>query len=725
MSVVVCRRCAGAAAVALFSSFPLGAFAQSRDSVAADSARKAAPLAAITITATRSARSAFDTPQSIVVLDSLQLRSKLSSPTDLFRDIAGLDASGVGSNQRRPEIRGLRGQRILLLQDGLRLNNARRQQDFGELPALAGDGSIARVEVVRGPSSVLYGTDAIGGVVNLISAGVPASMRSGELHGALSYRYVGAGNASSPNVSLAGRAGRLALRGSASYRDSDPYRAPAGSFGNITLTDDVRVQDSGVRDRSYDLSVAYDLTRNQQVFVRGAWYSADRAAFGYVDPGVLGPDQPLIRIRYPDQDFSRVTLGYRGRASLGIADRFEVTTYTQRNKRQLDQKVLVPLGPPGASVTSNSFNFTDLETFGGRSELAKVIGGRHLLTYGLDWFRDKSNNTDSSMTTVTGFGPPSSRSSNVPSVPNAFFRSAGAFAQIELTPVDRLTTVFGARLQDVTAETRATPRVTLPLVKSNDRTAVWSANALYRVVSDVNLVLAVGRAFRAANLVERFFEGAAVEGGGFQKRNTALEPETSVNVDVGMRLRRPWGYAEGFVFRNNISDAIRIVATGDSVNRQPAFQNQNVGRLRVDGVEFTTGARAFDRLDASVNFTRIRGRNVSTPGSPIGDSYSRKIVGDVAYREPGGRFTLGYTLRYQGRQSDVIVGRNPIGDVLPSFVVHSARAGVQLPGAGSVRNRLSFVVDNLTDRLYAEFPNASFFRPEPGRQVKLELVTTF
>jgi len=241
----------------------------------------------------------------------------------------------------------------------------------------------------------------------------------------------------------------------------------------------------------------------------------------------------------------------------------------------------------------------------------------------------------------------------------------------------------------------------------------------------MNLVAAVGRAFRAANLVERFFEGTAAEGGGFQRANSDLGPETSINVDVGLRYRNRWWYGEAFIFRNDIDDAIRSVATGDSVNRQPAFQSRNVGRLRIDGVEITTGARALDRVDATLSFTRLDGCNISEPGSPIGDSYSNKVVGDLMYRQPGGRFTLGYTVRRQGKQKDVIIGSNPIGSVLPAFTVHSARGSLHLRDVGRVRNDLSLVVDNISDRLYAEFPNASFFRPEPGRHVRLAFVTTF
>lgn len=690
-----------------------------------DTPRKIVPLAAVTITATRTERSTFDTPQPITVLDSSALREKLPHGTaDVFRDVAGLDASGVGPNQRRPEIRGQRGQRILLLQDGLRLNNARRQQDFGELPALAGTSSIERVEIVRGPSSVLYGTDAIGGVVNLISSGLPRSYENGEIHGALTYQHGSAGEASMPDAALVAKLGRFGLRANAAYRDAEEYRAPSGTFGNITLAERELVHDSGVRDRSYRLALGYDLTSTSGLFTRAEFYSAEHAGFGFIDPAKLGANQPKIQILYPDQDYSRYTLGYRANAlSQVFANRAEISAYVQRNKRHLDMNIFVPISP-SANVTTNSFNFTDLETAGVRLELARAIGDRHLLTYGVDAFRDRSVNTDSSMTVLIGFGPPSSRSSNTPTIPNAILQSAGVFAQLELNPVERLTTVVGARAQDITAETKPTAGITRPLVKGNDRPVVWTANALYRLASDLNLVSSVGRGFRAANLVERFFEGTAPEGGGYQRENPALSAETSINVDLGLRYRRgPW-FAESFVFRNDVDDAIKAVATGDSVNGRPAFQNQNIGRLRVDGLEMVAGARTALGVDATASFTRLLGKNVSDPGRPIGDSYSSKIVGDLAYRQPSGAFIAGYTIRHQGEQKDVIVGTNPIGSVIPAFTVHSARASVLLFDRAGL-SRLSLTVDNIGDKLYAEFPNASFFRPEPGRSVSIALVTEF
>jgi outer membrane receptor for ferrienterochelin and colicin len=198
-----------------------------------------------------------------------------------------------------------------------------------------------------------------------------------------------------------------------------------------------------------------------------------------------------------------------------------------------------------------------------------------------------------------------------------------------------------------------------------------------------------------------------------------------VNVDLGARYRRGPFYGEAFVFRNDLSNAIRAVATGNTVNGQPEFQNRNIGKLRIDGLELTSGVSAASGVEASLSFTRIDGTNVSDPERPTGDSYSNKWVGDLGYRRPSGRFSLGYTLRHQGKQTETIVGTNPIGTFIPAFTVHSARASVRLFQRAGITNQLALVVDNIGDKLYAEFPNASFFRPEPGRNVSLALVTSF
>ena len=702
-----------------------------RDSASrADSARRrVTSLEQVTITATRTAKDVFDAPAAVSVIDSTRLARKMpNTAVDAFRDLPGLDITGVGTNQARPLVRGLGGQRILLLEDGLRLNNSRRQQDFGELPAIAGITGIDRVEIVRGPASVLYGTDAIGGVVNVITAGLPSSGTDG-VRGWAGFRYSTADEQQTPSAGLQGRAGRFAFRASGAYRDTRAYDAPSGTFGDIRLEQDVKVNDTGVRDYSFNALAGWDLGKSQSLFARAERYTARDAGFGYVANSDLGAtDAPSIQITYPDQDVSRYSLGWRALAlGSALADRVEVTTYLQNNTRHLNLDVFIPFGnglPPTAGVTSQQRNWTDLSTVGFRAEASKLVGSRMVLTYGADAFRDRSENADSSRTVVTGFGPPQSQTSNRPQIPNATFRSGGLFAQSDVRVVDRVSLIVGGRVQDVLAKTRETPNSTSPLVESRDRTAVGTANLLVRAASGLNLIATVGRGFRSPNLVERFFEGPTPEGSGYQSSNLELEPETSLNVDLGARWRRGGLFAEAFVFQNNVYDGIAIEATGDTVNRLPVYRNVNVDQLRYRGLELAAGARAFDAIDLSANYTRLQAKNVTDPNSPVGDTYSRKAVFDAAWR-PLDRLRLGYTLRHNGEQKDVIVGASAVGDVIPSFTVHDVRAEASLFQRGRSRTSLVLGVHNLTDELYAEFANASFFRPEPRRNVSTALVVEF
>jgi outer membrane receptor protein involved in Fe transport len=65
----------------------------------------------------------------------------------------------------------------------------------------------------------------------------------------------------------------------------------------------------------------------------------------------------------------------------------------------------------------------------------------------------------------------------------------------------------------------------------------------------------------------------------------------------------------------------------------------------------------------------------------------------------------------------VVLGDSPVGATIPAFTVHNARAGFRLPGVGAMTPWLGVSVLNLTNRLYSEASNTSFFRPEPRRSV--------
>jgi outer membrane receptor protein involved in Fe transport len=671
-------------------------------------------LPEMSVTATRDLREVFRTPAPVSVVESTTLaRRTPASVTDLFYDLPGLDVNGVGPSQSRPVIRGLLGQRILLLQDGLRMNNSRRESDFGEIPSLVGLEALGRVEVVRGPTSVLYGTDAIGGAVNLITRQPPQALGPTTLHGAMGYRFQGAGESQRPFGLVTGTAGRFSLLGYGAYRDAGSYIAPPGTFGKLTVNSGIRVRDTGVRDQNYAGQVGFALNDNSTLQARYERYTADDAGFGYVKSADLGsPFSPDIIIRYPRQTLDRVSLGYTNRA-LGfvLADRLDVTTYYTSNARNLTFDIIIPTGP-GSQGEIAVHNHTDLDTWGFRIEAAKTLG-KVVLTYGADGFRDRSNNSDT--TTMTGLGPPST--DPVSKTPNATFRSLGGFLQSDFQVAPRLSLIAGVRVQDIKAETRPTPNVAAPLVSHGNATVVGTLNAEYLITPNLSFITSVGRGFRSPNLIERFFEGPTPEGSGYEVRTPGLLPETSVNLDAGVRFRGRWGALEVFGFRNEISDAIALQPTGDTVQGLPAYANVNVDKLRYMGLEANGRAVIGYGFSTVAHFTVFDTKDVRDPSNPVAATYGFRVGGEARYDHPNGRFWLAYGVRHNGEQKDVSVFLSPVGAPLPAFTIMQARGGARLFRAGRTQHSVSLVLDNIANKLYSEASNSNFFRPAPGRNV--------
>jgi outer membrane receptor protein involved in Fe transport len=101
----------------------------------------------------------------------------------------------------------------------------------------------------------------------------------------------------------------------------------------------------------------------------------------------------------------------------------------------------------------------------------------------------------------------------------------------------------------------------------------------------------------------------------------------------------------------------------------------------------------------------------------VGDAYGSKVGGELGWRERRGRFFAAYEVRHQGERKDVDLVGSPVGTVLPPFTVMNLRAGTRFATGGKTHVSLMMALMNLTDELYAETSNVSFFRPEPRRQV--------
>ena len=188
-----------------------------------------------------------------------------------------------------------------------------------------------------------------------------------------------------------------------------------------------------------------------------------------------------------------------------------------------------------------------------------------------------------------------------------------------------------------------------------------SRSITLRATDAVSVVAAVGRAFRAPNLIERFFDGSAT--GGYQVANPDLTPETSTNVDLGLRYRTERVGIEVFGFRNQIRDGIRIAALDDQVDGQDAFQNVNVERLRYQGIEVSGDVRFGGGIMVLGSYSTLDSEDVDDPENPVGDSFSSKTTAALRYDAPSRRFWAQIDGRWQGEQREVDLGDNPLIDI--------------------------------------------------------------
>src|SRR3954453_9423779 len=223
--------------IALLLLLPLTAIADDTPAKPADTPKVETPIpsffAETTVTATGSKRDVFEiaTPVTVIREQTIEQKSPQNA-AELLREQPGVDVNGVGPNQGRPVIRGQRGLRVLFLENGLRMNNPRRQTDFGEVTGLVDLNSVGTIEVVRGPASVLYGTDAIGGVLNLVSK-EPSFPANTHFTGLVEGRYSSSGKLASGSAGVNGRFGALTMQLGGTKRQVDEKEAPPGTLRAI------------------------------------------------------------------------------------------------------------------------------------------------------------------------------------------------------------------------------------------------------------------------------------------------------------------------------------------------------------------------------------------------------------------------------------------------------------------------------------------------------------
>jgi iron complex outermembrane receptor protein len=189
------------------------------------------------------------------VLAGEELRNKLgNSLGDTLSQELGVSASAFGAGASRPIIRGMEGPRVLMLQNGMSTADV---STVSNDHAVATEAATARqIEILRGPAALLYGSGAIGGLVNVVNDRIPTEL-VGKPTGQVEARYGTVDGQKNTSFSVDGSAGQIGLHVDGNYRDTDNYKIPGNAKQGDATTASGRLPNSFTHESSVGVGGSY------------------------------------------------------------------------------------------------------------------------------------------------------------------------------------------------------------------------------------------------------------------------------------------------------------------------------------------------------------------------------------------------------------------------------------------------------------------------------------
>jgi iron complex outermembrane recepter protein len=582
----------------------------------------------------------------------------------------GVTTRSFGSAPARPVIRGFDGDRVLVMQNGERM---------GDLSGTAVDHAVAldplamdRVEVIRGPASLLYGSSAIGGVVNMFSNDMPREWESGTTSSIASHastmNNMGAGLLRSQYGT-----DRFAVTGRLIYRDGGDLRTPDG-----------RLPDTAIQNISYGGGVGYRLSN----FETGLSISGMDYAYGL--PEAIDDPNESIEIRMNrtniqsisslklDQFFDHAEL--RLHLSDYQHDEFEIGRMDEETtenigisfaQQSLSSSLVLRHRPVGKleGAVGLSFNYSEIE-----------VGGEEALT------------------------------------PNAngFFMAGYLYEELSLT--NALTLKAGTRLEF--KETFVTTNELFTDADDfQDRSDIIFSGALglnFSPSSSLTAGLQFARAYRTPTIEELYSFAPHAAAGSFDIGNASLNNEFSLGADAFLEYHSNRISGQLSLFANRIDNFVDFSPAGETHQPSglPVFEYRSKDALMY-GFEFTTDMRLSDNWIASLGFDYVRGRERSGNRENLTFIPPFRTNAEVMY--DNGSFYAGPRVRVVNKQDKVAPNEDPTN----GYILLGADAGYRF-GQGLT---ISLRLDNLFNERYRDHLSRVENRnaPMPGQNLNVML----
>ena len=544
--------------------------------------RAIAESVVVTATALEVLRSRVTDSVTVVTGDEIAAR-QFETVSDVLRLVVpGLGVTATGGRGGLTELyaRGGESDFSLVLIDGVRVNGFGGDYDFAHLPV----GDIERIEVVRGPQSAVYGSDAIGSVVQIVTKQGGPARAGGVVEG-------GNFGTSRVSVNTSGSADALSWGAAFEQLDTDGRNGTATASGELLGNDDYLRR---------DLSLNGQWNGTEGTAVRSTFrYGTNERGF----PGAWGSDPGGT---YPGVDTVSRGTNDNQVFSVGI---------TQRLATRVDQRVDV-----SHTKTDSLFNSPFWESTAESRRLSLLARTDATLrpgivaTGGLDIQREEAGNafiTDSSFNEI-----PIER------------RIIGYFGEVRFDPTTRLSVTGGVRVDQIRLNALAGDGFGRPAFTNQTKVSA-------------NPKVSLGWYVRPADVTENWTRLRVSAGTGIRPPgafdiaftdNPALKPERTRSVDLGLEQALASGrvLVEATAFFNRYDDL--IVSVGQSFQNASQFRTDNLDNSRARGLELAVCARTVQGFEARATYTWLHtevleldaGGGQAKAGFELGDPLLRR-----------------------------------------------------------------------------------------------------
>jgi len=589
-------------------------------------------------------------------------------PAQLFQileNLPGAEVSGDG-HAAVPSLRGLPQHRTLLLLDDGRISSERRA---GASATYLDPETIEEVEVVRGPGSVAYGSDAFGGIIR-------ARTRMPDPQGTRELRFNLIGGTGLDEFGAAVEATTGLFGGGfmlgAHYRDYGDYQSPEGTVLN-----------SGSEMRGF--RAGWQTAAFNGIFHVG--WRTDEAH----DVGKPTPDSDIRRVFYPEETSNRLSLGFE-RPGPGKWNRLSLSFGWDDYSLTLAKDHFATESTPRDVASSK----VDANDFAIRADAERPLGDWRMVL-GADVSGRYKLQAINEHTTFDNSGAADEVVREV-SIENAHGTDLGIFLGLERA-LGKWRLNFGLRGDGVWSRNQGGffgDRSTF-----NSAISGFAAAGI-ELASDLELTAQVARGFRDPLLSDRYYRGES--GRGFITGNPNLEPETSLQFDLALKFS-PDAMSVGlYVYRYRISDLIERFRVGDN------FFFRNRGESEITGVEVEASLVIGRGLELQTGAQVLRGEIVDD-GSPT-DGVPPPGVFAVLRGSPGDRWW--WMVRGAAYARDDRPG--PTEQEIPGYGIIDAGAGFSV----TTWLELALLGRNLFDRTYFASSDEDAVLA-PGRSLQLVL----